>query len=55
MLAGKSHLYYRFAESSCESKADQTYRTNTDGVIIDPTQSHEENRGIVAWYDGVFL
>ncbi|KAF2855492.1 DUF917-domain-containing protein [Plenodomus tracheiphilus IPT5] len=24
--------------------------TNTDGVIIDPTRAHEEDRGIVAWH-----
>jgi hypothetical protein len=23
--------------------------TNTDGVIIDPSRSHEDDRGIVAW------
>lgn len=25
-------------------------RTNTDGVIIDPTRSAEKDRGIIAWY-----
>ncbi|ATY66819.1 hydantoinase [Cordyceps militaris] len=24
--------------------------TNTDGVIVDPTQLHSENRGIIAWH-----
>lgn len=32
------------------AQATHIYRTNTDGVILDPTRSLEPDRGIVAWH-----
>jgi hypothetical protein len=45
----------RWARTAHEShachEANTVHRTNTDGVIIDPSRSREDDRGIVAWYE----
>jgi hypothetical protein len=50
MLAGKLRRDVITRVGAIVSKADLHCRTNTDGVIIDPSKSHEVNRGIIAWY-----
>ncbi|KAF2118207.1 hypothetical protein BDV96DRAFT_488522 [Lophiotrema nucula] len=48
MLAGE--LGCVIARFGRNTKVDDEYRTNTDGVIIDPTRSGETDRGIIAWH-----